>query len=317
MKGRGKGEFAPVHETHAVPASAAMLVVGSTLCFATLDTIVKYLSQYYPVLLLVWARWTLQAVALVAWLGRRDPLALVRTRRPGMQVLRGALLAASSICFMSALKYLPLADTTALNYSAPMIVSVMAVVFLNERMTGTRVAFIVVGIAGMLLIVRPGSNMFQGAALFGLCAAGFYATFQILTRMLAHEDWRVTMLFPALIATVSLSFVVPFLDWPAAVDWRHAALLVAGCLVGTYGHYLFLRAFQRGSASAVTPFTYTQLVWATLIGWIVFGTFPDRWTLAGMFVIAGSGLLIMLHERRQAAMRRRRSPETPEPATID
>jgi drug/metabolite transporter (DMT)-like permease len=297
--------------------SAALLVVGATMCFASLDTIIKFLSQHYAVLLLVWARWTAQAIALVAWLGRDDPLRLVRTSRPGMQLLRGALLTGSSICFMTALKYLPLADTTALNYSTPMMVSVMAVLFLNERMTGARIAFILAGIAGMLLIVRPGSNMFQGAAVFGLCSAGFYAMFQILTRLLAGDDWRVTMFFPSLVATVTMSFVVPFLDWPAAIPWQHVALLVAGCLLGTYGHYLFLRAFQLGTASAVTPFTYMQLVWATLVGWLVFGTFPDRWTLAGMVVIAASGLLIMLYERRLAAARHRRAPESPEPATVD
>jgi len=297
--------------------SAAPLVVLATLCFASLDTIIKFLSQFYPVLLLVWARWTLQAVALVAWLGRRDPLALVRTKRPGLQLVRGALLAGSSICFMSALKYLPLADTTALNYSTPMLVSVMAVLFLNERMTKARVAFVVAGVVGMLLIVRPGSNMFQGAAVFGLCSAGFYAMFQILTRLLAQDDWRVTMFFPALVATVAMSFVVPFLDWPPSIPAAHAALLVAGCLLGTYGHYLFLRAFQVATASGVTPYTYMQLVWATLVGWLVFGTFPDRWTLVGMLVIAGSGLLLMLHERRLAVARRRGEPGSPEPATVD
>jgi len=297
--------------------SAASLVVIATLCFAGLDTIIKYLSQFYPVLLLVWARWMLQAVALLAWLGRRDPRALIRTRRPGLQLLRGALMTGSSICFMSALKYLPLADATALNYSTPMLVSVMAVLFLGERMTTARVGFVVAGIAGMLLIVRPGSSMFQGAAVLGLCAAGFYAMFQILTRLLAEDDWRVTMFFPALVTTAVMSFVVPFLDWPTAIPWSHAALLVGGCLLGTYGHTLFLRAFQLGTASAVSPYTYMQLVWATLVGWAVFGTFPDRWTFAGMVVIAGSGLLIMIYERRLASARRRRAHESPEPATVD
>lgn len=97
-----------------------------------------------------------------------------------------------------------------------------------------------------------------------------------------------------------MSFVVPFIDWPDSIQWEHAAMIVVAGLIGTLGHYLFLRAFQLASASAITPFTYAQLVWATLVGWAAFGALPDFWTLIGMTVIAGSGLLITLHERRKA-----------------
>lgn len=293
------------------------MIVGSTLCFALLDSTIKLLTERYPVLLLVWARWGMQVLALLIWLGPQVGAGLVRTRHFGMQLTRGALLMGSSVCFMSALKYLPLADATAINYSTPVIVSVMAVMFLNERMTNIRIAFVVAGIFGMLLIVRPGSDMFQGGALLALCAAGFYGIFQIMTRKLAHEDWRVSLFFPALVSTTVMSFVVPFLDWPFAVSWSDAVLLVVASLFGTFGHYLFLRAFQRASASALSPFTYTQLIWATMIGWIVFRTFPDGWTLAGMAVIATSGLLITVHERRRAAARQTVPPVPREPAAVD
>jgi drug/metabolite transporter (DMT)-like permease len=84
------------------------------------------------------------------------------------------------------------------------------------------------------------------------------------------------------------------------MPWTHVAMLVVGGMVGTLGHLLFILAFQRGAASALTPFTYVHLVWATLIGWVAFGTFPDGYALAGMAIIAGAGLLITLHERRRA-----------------
>ena len=293
------------------------MIVGSTLCFAILDSTVKFLSQRYPVSLLVGARWGIQVIALLVWLGPQVGRGLLRTPNPGTQLVRGALLLGSSICFMTALKYLPLADATALNYSTPVIVSVMAVMFLNERMTHARIAFIGAGIAGMLLIVRPGSELFQGAALLALCAAGFYATFQILTRKLAHDDWRVSLFFPALVSTVAMALVVPFVEWPQTVYWADVALLIFGSMFGTFGHFLLLRAFQRATASALTPFTYTQLVWATLIGWAAFGTFPDRFTLLGMAVIAASGLLITLHERRVARLQSRIAPITREPWAVD
>lgn len=300
-----------------LPVSAAALIVGATLCFAVLDSAIKYLAQTYSVPLLVGARWGVQALALVCWLGPAVGLGLVRTPNFGRQLARGALLCGSSICFMTALKYLPLADATSLNYSTPVIVSVMAVMLLNERMTRMRIAFVVTGILGMLLIVRPGSELFQGATLFALCAAALYAAFQIMTRVLAREDWRVLLIYPSLVSTVVMGFVVPFVDWPSSVPWQHVVLLVFASLIGTFGHFLFLRAFQLGSASAVTPFTYSQLVWATIIGWIVFGTFPDRWSLVGMAVIAGSGLYLTWHERRVARARMRVEAVTREPAAVD
>lgn len=283
-----------------VPRSAIVLVCVSTLCFATLDSMIKYLSQTYSVSILVWARWSVQAIAIVIWLAPRAGWGLLRTRNLTAQLFRGAILISSSLCFMSALKVLPLAEATALNYSTPALVTIMAVVFLDERMTPVRVAFVVAGLLGMLLIVRPGSSLFQGAALFALGAAWFYATFQVVTRKLASEDWRTLMFYPALFGAAGMSLLVPFVDWPDTIRWEHALMIVACGLIGTFGHYLFLRAFQLASASAVTPFTYSQLVWATLIGWAAFGAFPDFWTLVGMAVIAGSGLFITIHEHRKA-----------------
>ena len=283
-----------------VPLTAILLVCAATLCFATLDSMIKYLSQMYPVSVLVWARWSVQTLVIVLWLAPQVGLGLLRTRSLTAQLFRGAILVSSSLCFMSALKTLPLAEATALNYSTPALVTVMAVVFLDEKMTPVRVAFVIAGLVGMLLIVRPGSGLFQGAALFAIGAAWFYATFQVVTRKLAHEDWRTLLFYPAFFGTVAMSFVVPFIDWPDTIRWEHAAMIVLAGLIGTLGHYLFLRAFQLASASAITPFTYMQLIWATLIGWAAFGSFPDFWTLVGMAVIAGSGLFITLHERRKA-----------------
>ena len=283
-----------------VPQNAILLVCAATLCFAALDSLVKYLSQLYPVSLLVWARWTVQTIVIVVWLAPQVGWGLLRTDNLTAQLFRGAILISSSLCFMTALKTLPLAEATALNYSTPALVTIMAVVFLDEKMTPIRVAFVVAGLLGMLLIVRPGSGLFQGAALFAIGAAWFYATFQIVTRKLAHEDWRTLMFYQSSFGAAALSLFMPFIDWPSSISWQHAAIVVVCGLIGTLGHYMFLRAFQLASASAITPFTYMQLIWATIIGWAAFGSFPDLFTLFGMAVITGSGLLIMLHERRKA-----------------
>jgi drug/metabolite transporter (DMT)-like permease len=284
----------------------------STLCFASLDAMFKALSQTYPIPVLVWARWTVQALALLVWLAPTAGIGLVRTTRLTAHLFRGVVLIGSSLCFFSALKVLPLAEATAINYATPALVTIMAVAVLDERMTRVRVAFVITGFVGVLLIVRPGSALFQSTALFAIGAAWFYANFQILTRKLADEDWRTLMFYPAVVGSLTMTALLPFIDWPASIRWEHVALIVAGGLLGTFGHYLFLLAFQRATASAVTPFTYVHLVWATLIGWIVFSAFPDFWALVGMAVITGSGLLIMLHEKRKS-----RTATPGAPTTVD
>ena len=302
---------ARVRQAH-VPTSAVLLILGSVLCFTLLDTITKFTTRLYPVPMLVWARYLVQLVAMLVWLGPSIRLSLLHTRRLPLQLVRSALLLVSSLLFVSALRLLPLADATALNYSTPVLVALLAVSMLHERMSGARIAFVVAGIAGMLLIVQPGSDVFQGGSLFAVGAACCYALYQILTRMLAEENPRVLLFYPALLGTLIMSALAPAFDWPASIPWQHVTLIVLGGLLGTMGHFLFILAFRHAPASALTPFTYMQLVWATLLGWVAYGEFPDAFTLTGMAIIAVSGLLITLHERRQA-----QTAPVPNPVTVD
>ena len=153
------------HEHPHVPVRAVLLICAATLCFASLDTAVKYLSALYPVPLLVWSRWTIQALAIAAWLAPREGLSFVRTRHPLRHLVRGGVLIGSSLCFVYALRDMPLAGVTALNYSTPMMVVVLAALMLGERLTAMRIAFVVAGVVGMLLIVKPGTDVFRGASL--------------------------------------------------------------------------------------------------------------------------------------------------------
>lgn len=284
----------------AVPLSAIALIAGAVLCFSIMDATVKTLSQRYPILLLVWARYAIQAIAMVVWLFPQAGFTMMRTQHVGLHLVRGVVLSLSSVCFFSGLRYLPLGEATALNYATPVLVMVLAVAFLGERLTRPRIALLMAGLSGMLLIVRPGSAVFQTATLLVLASGMFYGIFQILTRKLASEDSRVMLLYPAVVGVSVMTALLPWygLDEPPAV--RDVAIIVALGLIGTLGHFMFILAFKRAPASALTPYTYVQLVWATLIGWIAFDNFPDAWSLAGMAVIAGSGLLIAMHERRRA-----------------
>ncbi len=283
-----------------IPPSAVLMIAGAVLCFAVLDGIIKYLAPRQPVPLLVWARWSFQVVAMLIWLGPTMGVKMVHTRQLKLQLVRGGLLIGSSLFFMTALSHLPLADATALNYTTPTIVIVLAILFLRERLTPARAAFVVAGLVGMLMIVQPGAEFFRGASLYALGSAVCYAVYQITTRMLAGEDPRVTLFYPALVGAALMTLVWPWFGSRAELVWTDVALLAVIGVLGTVGHFLFILAFQRAPASALTPFTYLQLVFATLIGWLVFGQFPGALTLAGMAVIAGSGLLLAWHERRRA-----------------
>ena len=288
-----------------------MLIVLASACFTSVDVTVKHLSQRYPVPLLVWARWGVQALLMLAVLGPKLRWNLVRTDRLALHLLRGTVLVASGTCFFSALKYLPIAEATALNYMSPILVTLMAGWFLGEKLTKPRWAFVIAGFVGMLLIVRPGTEVLHPAAIFALAAAALYATFQILTRKMAGESLMVLLFFPGLVGTVLASAVVPFFHYEAWYPVSDVLLFLGIGIMGFIGHLLFIRAFQVASASAIAPFTYMQLVWSTLAGWLVFGTFPDAWTLAGIVTIAGSGVVLTWYERWRASL------PLPEPAAVD
>ncbi len=287
---------APAH----IPSAAILMIVGAVACFSVSEAIIKWLASRYPVPLLVWARWGAQVIAMLVWLAPSMGVRMVHTRQLPMQLVRGVLLIGSSLCFMSALPLMPLADATALNYLTPTIVIVLAIVFLGERLTVARAAFVVAGLVGMLMIVQPGAGLFRGASLLALASAGCYAVYQITTRMLAGEDPRVTLFYPALVGVAIMTLVWPWFGSRVDVAWLDVGLMLAIGVLGTAGHFLLILAFQRAPASALTPFTYVHLVFATMIGWLAFGDLPDALTFAGMMLIAGSGLWLTWHERRRS-----------------
>jgi drug/metabolite transporter (DMT)-like permease len=289
---------APTH----LSLTAIGLIVASAGCFTAIDTMVKYLGLRYSVPVLVWVRWGVPALLMVVILGPKMRWGLLRTSNPALHCVRGAVLMLSSLSFFAALNFLSLAEATGLNYSTPILVTLMAGWFLGERISQPRWLFVLAGSVGLLLIVRPGNAMLQAGSLFALAAAALNATFQILTRKLAREDLMVLIFYPSLIGAVLMSLAVPFFNYDPSYLTSDILLFIAIGTVGLVGHFLFIQAFQRAPASTIAPFTYVQLVWSTLAGWLIFGTFPDNWALSGMTVIAASGVLLTWYERRRATL---------------
>ncbi len=279
---------------------AIALFCFAVLCFIVMNTMVRYLGRAgYPVPEIVWARYLSHLLLIMAFFPRRITTLLV-SKRKAMQVFRSVLVLAATVCMFFAVREMPLADAVALSFSTPLFAVGLSVLILRERVGLRRWGAVAVGFAGMLIIIRPGAGTLQWAALLPIAMALFYATDQIVTRMIRDAADALNALFyTALVGAIAASLVVPFF-WrtPGPID---ALMLVGTGFLGGLGHYAVILAYQRAEVSAVAPFAYTELIWAAILGFMVFGDLPDRWTFVGAGIIVASGLYVLYRERRAAA----------------
>ncbi len=281
------------------PLRGILLFMLALMLFASLDATAKYLTAFFAVPLLVWARYALHFLLMLVFVAPSMRTELVRTANLKLQLIRALALLATTGCGMAAFRVMPLAEATAVIFLAPLLVTLLAGPILNERIGAGRWMAVLAGFGGVLLVVRPGSDLNLAGILWALTGAFSYAIYQILTRRLSHAEHPLTLLFyTALVGTGVMSAALPWF-WvgtsPEPLQW----LLIASLgIYGGAGHFLLIRAFRLAPASTLTPFTYAQLVWAGLLGWLVFGNVPDAVTAAGMAVIAASGLWLALAERR-------------------
>jgi drug/metabolite transporter (DMT)-like permease len=274
-----------------------LLMVSAVGFFVTMDTIAKYLSQWYPVPGIVWARYAINLGILLAWLAARRELGRIRTARPGIQCARGVLLAGATFLYFTSLRVLPIADAAAIGFVLPLFVALLAVPMLGERLDLPRGIAVLAGLAGALMIVRPGSSVFTWYALLPVAMALCNALYQILTRKVAGVEHPLTSLvWGAIVGAVLLSAAAPFYWKAPGQAWHWALLLVIG-LCASIGHYLLIKSYEYAGATLLAPFTYTTMIWAVLSGYLVFGQLPDRWSVGGMAVIVVSGLFLASRHR--------------------
>jgi drug/metabolite transporter (DMT)-like permease len=222
---------------------------------------------------------------------------LVRTSNLRLQVVRGVILTVSSLAFLTALAHMPLAEAASIAFMTPIIVAVLAGPVLNEQVGARTWIALAGGFVGVVLIIRPGGELFTWAALLPLASALFMAFYQMLTSKLAGRDAPLTTLFyPALIGTALVPLIFPHeLVLPATLF--HGGLFILIGVLGGLGHFLLIHAHHYAPASILSPFMYAQLVTALFLGWLVFGQFPDAMAIVGMATIAASGLLLIITYR--------------------
>ena len=277
-----------------------MLTMASMLGFASMDAMSKFLVQDYPITQILWVRYgvfTLFALLIAYPHGIRRA---VRSRRPWLQAGRAFLGLLENGVFVLAFLYLPLAETHAVAATSPLIVVVLSALLLGEMATRRRWLAVGAGFLGVLLIIRPGFQALDWALMIPLLGALLWALYQVLTRLTARTDTpQTTLLWTAALGLLAMTLVGP-LQWrdPDMTGWL---LLACVSVLGSLSHYALIRALDFSEAGAVQPYSYTLLVWAALLGALVFGDIPPVWTVMGAVVVVLSGLATWRQEGKPVA----------------
>ncbi len=268
------------------------------LCFATMDTSVKWLvTAAVPALQVAFLRYLMHLVWVVVLYMPKQGLSIAHSNRPRLLLLRAVLLFTSTTLNFIALNYLPLTTTIAIFFASPMVVCLLSIPVLGEKVGIRRFTAVAIGFVGVLIIIHPGGQSFNMHMLYSIGALLTASGYFVMSRVIAGSDTNaVVQFYTAGIATVALApvaFVV--WEWPSTgLQWL--VLLSIGSF-GMLGHSLLTRAHQRADASMLAPTVYSQMIYITILGWLVFGTTPDVSTLLGVSVIVASGLYIWQRER--------------------
>jgi len=267
------------------------------LCFALLDCGAKYMVKTLPVLQVVWLRFLFHAIFSTSITAPHFAAGVLRTRRPRLQLLRAMFMPVMTGLNFWALQYLQLAETGAIQFSVPIIIALIAAPMLGERIGRDRWVAILVGFAGVLVIVRPGTQGFHPAIVLSIINAVLYALYNLVTRHLAaHDSPETTQFYTSVGATLAIT---PFAiaGWGAMPDaWQWTVLVLMG-LAGGLGHYLLALAHRYAPASVLAPFLYQQILWMVLLGYLVFGDVPDTTVVFGTAIVIASGAYLLYRER--------------------
>ncbi|MDZ5696424.1 DMT family transporter [Chelativorans sp. M5D2P16] len=277
---------------------AILVMCAGVLCLVLNDSLAKWLMDHYAPLQIIFLRnliaLPLVTIMVVSVAGR----AALPTRHPGLHLMRGAFSVFAALCFFLSIRALPLAEATSLIFAAPLFITALSVPLLREHVGLRRWTAVIVGFIGVLIIVRPGAATFQTASLLVLCAAMLYALMMISARWIARDESVWTTMFYIVLFPMLISGGLSWTEWQTP-SLAHLPFFVAIAIVGSAGIVLITQAFRLAPAAIVAPFDYTALLWASLIGWLVWSEVPDGWTYAGAAVIIASGIYIVFRETRR------------------
>ena len=272
------------------------LTVVSMLFIASMDATGKFLSQSFPIMQILAVRFVIFFVFALAMALRLRDRGIYKSRMPGAQILRSFVLAVEVSVFILAFSLMPLADAHAIAAVAPLIGTLLAGLVLGEAIGLRRWISVAIGFIGALIIIRPGMGVMSWTALLPLVGAFLWAGYQVLSRRVSLGDRpETTALYTAFIGMIVFGLISPFY-WQSATasEW---GLLILNGVVGSIGHIILLKALDAAPAATLQPFNYSLLLWAILIGYIVFSDLPDMLTFVGAGIVVFGGLLASGHGR--------------------
>jgi drug/metabolite transporter (DMT)-like permease len=277
-----------------------LFMCGAGLLFPVMSGFAKFLGESgYNSLQVSWARAFGHIVFILAFFVPRFGLRMLRTRRPLIQLLRSRMLFSSNATNFFAIIFLPLAKTASISLMAPLLVVPLARLILGERTTAGRMVALGVGFAGVLIVIRPGTELFHWASLFALASAAGYAVYQVLTRRISGIDPPETSaIFSSVVGGFGMFVVLPFV-WRTPENLSDILYFCSLAVIGALGHYLVARALTNAPANIIAPFQYMQLIGSVAVGYFFFGDFPDVLTWVGAAIIVGSGLYIGWSQTRR------------------
>jgi drug/metabolite transporter (DMT)-like permease len=287
------------HAHHLRTALPLFLFAG--LCLSSLDATAKYLVQGHSVFLVVWARYLGQMAVVTPFAWHRAGHGFWRTQHLKLQLARSLCLVTATVCFFSGLRYLPLAEGSAITFLAPMFVVALAWPVLHERPPRARIVASIVGFIGVLVLLRPGSDVLHPAVVLLIGAALSNALYQLLTRKLVKDSIHTTLFHSALVGAVMLTLAVPWaLAETPPISLRDALpFVMLGVLAGV-GHWSMTSAYLIAPAALLAPFAYLQILWAIAFGYAIFDQHPDGLSALGMAIVVASGVGLAAWERRRA-----------------
>jgi drug/metabolite transporter (DMT)-like permease len=270
-----------------------------TACFSSLDASAKYVTKELPLWMVMWGRYFFHFLFITIFFLRGAPRDIIATKNLKLQMLRSVLIFCAGVTFWSGLMYLPLADCTVIAFISPLLVTILSVVLLGEKVGLHRWGSVIIGLFGVVFVIRPGMGIAHWATILPLFAALFYASLQITTRVLGQKENVLTTLFYTSIGGLILSSIMVIFFWESPSPTQWLLLMLLG-LLGAIGHFFMIKAFEKAPASLLAPFDYATLIWATLFGFFLFGELPDAWTIFGAMIIISSGLYLVKRESRVA-----------------
>jgi drug/metabolite transporter (DMT)-like permease len=280
------------------PAKGIALICLAVLLFSSHDTLSKYLSAFYPIVMVVWVRYVVHTLLMLVIFIPKSGMAVIRTKRPGLQFARAVCLIGTSLFFTTGLRYIPLAEATAVNFLAPLLVTALSVPLLKEHVTRGQWAAVLAGFVGVMIVVRPGGSLFTPAILLPLASALCFGVYQLLTRMLSGIDSPSTSNFlTGIFNSLIMSALVPFF-W-STPTFAHGVLMLGLGTCGMLGHLLLTQAFRHAPPALLAPFSYGQILFAGMYGYLIFDHTPDIYGVVGISVICLSGLAVAWGQRKR------------------